>query len=131
MQKSLRLFTLALAVVLLAGCGPADTNLTEANNGQSTTIHIGGKVVVQLQANPSTGYTWDVGQVDSKILLKVGQTEYTSSSATPLPGGGGIQTLRFQAIASGTTALLLNYHRPFEVSTPPIQTFEVRVMVVP
>jgi inhibitor of cysteine peptidase len=131
MKKILWWLLLTLFLGLLAGCGPKDSNLTEANNGQPATIHVGGKVVVELQANPTTGYTWDVGEVDTNILKQVGQTEYNSSSTTPMPGQGGTQTLRFQAIAPGTTTLKLIYHRPFETNTPPIQTYTVQVTVVP
>lgn len=131
MRTVLRIMTLTLFLGLLAGCGPKDSSLTEANNGQPTTIHVGGKVVVELPANPTTGYTWDVGEVDTNILKQVGQTEYNSSSTTPMPGQGGTQTLRFQAMAPGTTTLKLIYHRPFEQNTPPIKTYTVQVTVVP
>ncbi|MCL4527831.1 MAG: protease inhibitor I42 family protein [Chloroflexi bacterium] len=131
MKRILRLLIFPLFLGLLAGCGPKDSNLTEANDGHPATIHVGGKVVVTLQANPTTGYTWDVGEVDTNILKQVGQTEYNSSSSTPMPGQGGTQTLRFQAVAPGTTTLKLIYHRPFEKNTPPIQTYTVQVTVVP
>ncbi len=131
MKRILGLLIFPLFLGLLAGCGPKDSNLTVANNGQPATIHVGGKVVVTLPANPTTGYTWDVGEVDTNILKQVGQTEYNSSSSTPMPGQGGTQTLRFQAVASGTTTLKLIYHRPFEKNTPPIQTYTVQVTVVP
>ena len=131
MKRILGLLIFPLFLGLLAGCRPKDSNLTVANNGQPATIHVGGKVVVTLPANPTTGYTWDVGEVDTNILKQVGQTEYNSSSSTPMPGQGGTQTLRFQAVASGTTTLKLIYHRPFEKNTPPIQTYTVQVTVVP
>ncbi len=131
MKRILWVLIFSLFLGLLASCGPKDTSLTQANNGQPTTIYVGGKVVVELPANPTTGYTWDVGEVDTNILKQVGQTEYNSSSSTPMPGQGGTQTLRFQAIAPGKTTLKLIYHRPFEPNTPPIQTYTIQVIVVP
>ncbi len=131
MKKILWIWILPLFLGLLAGCGPKDSNLTEANNGQPTTLYVGGKVVIELPANPTTGYTWDVGEVDTNILKQVGKTEYNSSSSNPVPGQGGTQTLRFQAIAPGKTTLKLIYHRPFESNTPPIQIYTIPVIVVP
>jgi inhibitor of cysteine peptidase len=131
MKKLAGFVALILSLGLLAGCGSTDTNFTAANNGQPVSIHVGGKVVVTLDANPSTGFTWDVAEIDGNILKQVGQTDFNSASTTPLPGGGGTQTLRFQAIAPGTTNLKLIYHRPFEQNTPPAQTFSVQVTVAP
>jgi inhibitor of cysteine peptidase len=131
MKKIQGFVVLALLAGLLAGCGSNDTNVTAANNGQPATVHVGGKVVVELDANPSTGFTWDVAALDTKILTQVGQAEFKSASTTPMPGQGGTQTLRFQAIAPGTTTLKLIYHRPFDQTTPPAQTFSVQVTVAP
>jgi inhibitor of cysteine peptidase len=105
-------------------------NLTEADNGQPATLYVGGKIVIELPANPTTGYTWEVGEMDTNILKQTGGTEYNSSSSTPL-GQGGTQTLRFQAIAPGRTTLKLIYRRPFEINTPPVRTYTIQVIVVP
>ena len=131
MKKLHPFLALTLLLGLLAGCGSNDSNLTTANNGQPVTIHVGGKVVIQLPANPSTGFTWEATQLDTNILKQSGQTEFNSASPTPLPGQGGTQTLRFDAIAAGTTNLKLIYHRPFEQNTPPAQTYTIPLTVIP
>ncbi len=120
---------LASLLGLLAACGSKDTNLTEVNDGQPASITMSGKIVVQLEANPSTGYTWEVGELDTNILKQVGETEYKSSSPNPMPGSGGTQILRFQPVAPGTTTLKLVYHRPWETNVAPIKTFTLTVTV--
>ncbi len=129
MKKIWRILLLASLLGLLAACGPKQSNLTESNDGQTSTIKVGGKVVVELDANPSTGYTWEVAELDTSILKQVGETEYKSSSPNPMPGSGGTQTLRFEAVGPGTTTVKLVYHRPWETNVAPIKTFTINVTV--
>ncbi len=131
MKKILWLPVLAICLGLLTGCTPRDTNLTDANNGQATTIHVGGRLVIELEANPTTGYTWEVLNLDTSLLVQSGEIEYRSSSLNPMPGQGGTQILRFQAVHPGTTTLQLIYHRPFETNTPPLQTYNLPLTIEP
>lgn len=131
------LLALILLISTLAGCGPAAASLTAesgiqlsaADSGRTVTMKVGDHLVVELDANPSTGYTWEIGEADSSIIKQVGETEYKSASATPMPGQGGTQVLRFQAVGSGSTTLKLIYHRPWETGVAPINTFTVQVTV--
>ncbi len=131
------LLILALLVSTLAGCGPsvasptaeAGIQLSTADSGHTVMMKAGDHFMVELDANPSTGYTWEAGEVDSSILKQIGETEYKSASTTPMPGQGGTQVLRFQAVGAGTTTLKLIYHRPWETGVPPINTFTVQVTV--
>ncbi len=129
MKKLYALLVLTLLLGFLTGCSSKGSTFTEANNGQPTTIQVGGKVVVELEANPSTGYTWEASNLDTTILKQSGETEYKPASSTPMPGQGGTQVLRFEAVGPGTTTLILIYHRPFETSVAPIKTFTIKVTV--
>ncbi len=129
MKKIFGILTFTLLLGLVAGCSPKESNLTEANNGQPTTIKVGGRVVVELDANPTTGFTWEVSNLDTSVLKQLGETEYKPASSTPMPGSGGTQVLRFEAVAPGTTTLTLIYHRPFEKDVPPAKTYTIKVTV--
>jgi inhibitor of cysteine peptidase len=129
MKMVSRTLILSLTFGLLAACQPKESTLTEAGNGRAETVKVGENLVIELLANPSTGFTWEVAEVDTNVLQQVGETEFKSSSLTPLPGAGGTQTLRFQAVAPGRTELKLIYHRPFEKDTPPARTFAIQVTV--
>ncbi len=124
-----RMLTLLLILGPLAACRPKETTLTEADDGQAETIKVGGSLVIELKANPSTGFTWEVAEVDTSVLRQVGGIEFKSASSAPLPGEGGTQTLQFQGVAPGRTALKLIYHRPFEKEAPPAGTFTIQVSV--
>ncbi len=116
---------------ILAACGgnspPAPTNLTAADSGRNVTLKVGQKLVLTLEGNPSTGYGWEVAQVDAAVLAPQGEPEYTA--AANIPGSGGVFVFRFTAQAVGSTPLVLGYSRPFEPNTPPIEVFTVEITV--
>jgi inhibitor of cysteine peptidase len=132
MKTKLALLSVLLAGVLLfTACGSAPEALSvgaEAN-GTQVDLEVGQELVVTLESNPSTGYGWHVAEIDEGILSQVGETEYNQASGDEqLVGAPGTETLRFEAVASGTTTLLLGYDRVWE-SVPPEQTFTLTVVV--
>jgi inhibitor of cysteine peptidase len=82
---------------------------------------------ITLDANPTTGYQWEVAEVDAQVLKLLGEPEYTTSGT--MPGSGGQTTFHFQAAGTGQTPLQLIYRRSFEKDQPPADTFEVDVVV--
>jgi len=101
--------------------------LTEADDGRTIELRVGGKLEVALEGNPTTGFQWEVGGGDTSIITLSGEPEFKPSSDAL--GAGGKFTLRFEAAAVGQTMLKLIYHRPFEKDAPPSRTFEVTVCV--
>lgn len=129
MKKLNVLLIATLLLGLLAGCSPKDSNFADANNGQPATIKVGGRIVVELESNPTTGFTWEASNLDTTVLKQLGEPEYKPASTTPMPGSGGTQVLRFEAVAPGTTTLTLIYHRTFEPNVPPAKTYTIKVTV--
>jgi inhibitor of cysteine peptidase len=101
--------------------------LTEKNDGQNVQMSNGQQLVVTLEGNPTTGYTWEVDMIDQAILKQIGEPEFKASSGAL--GAGGLMTLQFQAVSQGETPLRLVYHRPWEQDIAPEKTFEVNVVV--
>jgi inhibitor of cysteine peptidase len=123
-------FLTAGLLMILAACisaGGRPVMLTEENSGQSIDINTGQQLVISLEGNPTTGYTWEVGSMDEAVLKQIGEPEFKSSSGAL--GAGGVMILQFQAISEGDTALRLVYHRPWEQGIAPEKTFEVNVVV--
>jgi len=125
--------TVIIIVGLLCACGVTSSSeastrrLIEADSGRSVELHPGDKLEVTLPANPTTGFQWEVSAGNTAILQSNGEAEFQpSSSAT---GSGGSTTFHFQAIGPGQMQLKLIYHRPFEKDIPPVQTFEVNIIV--
>ena len=101
--------------------------LTQADSGKSVEVAKGATLAITLEANPTTGYTWEVASGDESILKLAGEPDYKADSDAL--GAGGMMTLKFQAEAAGTTSLKLVYHRPWEKDQEPEETFEVAVTV--
>ncbi len=126
-----------LILAALAGCDLRSAapstgtgiQLGSSDSGHAITMKTGDQFLVELDANPTTGFTWEVAESDPAILKQIGETEYKSASSTPLAGQGGTQVLRFEAVGSGSTTLKLIYHRPWETGIPPINTFTLQVTV--
>jgi inhibitor of cysteine peptidase len=135
-RKAIFLTTLAVVIILSTGCAPRQyqvsppeqVNLVASNNGQNVRLFAGQELIIQLDGNPTTGYTWETKDLDTKMFMQVGDTKFTSSNPK-LVGSGGTQTLTLKVLNAGTSTLTLVYHRPWEKDVQPIKTFSVKVTV--
>ncbi|MFH1524254.1 MAG: protease inhibitor I42 family protein [Chloroflexota bacterium] len=127
-RKILFLGALLFSVVLTTGCGPTQTQLVAADNGKTLKVKTGDQIVIMLEGNPSTGYTWEAKDLDVGTFQQVGETQFKSSSPGST-GAGGTLTLTFKALRAGTSTLALIYHRPWETDVEPQSTFAVTVTV--
>ncbi|MGA2490020.1 MAG: protease inhibitor I42 family protein [Anaerolineales bacterium] len=115
-------------LVITAGCRYKQAKLTSADNGKTVSVKAGEKIIVILDGNPSTGYTWEAKDLDRAMLQQVGEATFKSGNPG-LVGAGGTLTLTFKTLRAGTTALELIYHRPWETDVKPLGTFVVNVTV--
>lgn len=124
--------TIMALFALLTGCEsmPEPVTIGMEQSGQSVNLQVGQTMNVRLESNPTTGYTWEVKQVDPAVLAQQGEAEYEPLDAqtTPMVGQGGWQIFRFEAISTGQTTLELVYRRPWE-DTPPEITYLLAVTV--
>jgi len=128
----LRLILVVIVSLLYACSAEASSEkstkpLTEADDGRLIELKIGGKLEIILPGNPTTGFQWEVSEINSAILEPIGEPKFEPSSNAV--GSGGNVTLRFEAVGTGQTELKLIHHRPFEENVPPMQTFEVTITV--
>jgi inhibitor of cysteine peptidase len=96
--------------------------------GSAVTVSVGDRLVVRLEANLSTGYSWGLQAMEPPLLIAVGdpEVERTGSAAVGAPV---TQVLRFQASLPGEAELVFLYRRPWETGAPPAQVFRTRVVV--
>jgi inhibitor of cysteine peptidase len=133
------LVTLLALAALATGCGgPANAGsaggevvLDREDMGKRVSLQEGQTLVITLEANPSTGYSWDVVDAKGEVLAQVGEPEFQSGAEAQgnLVGASEIQILRFEASETGTTTLMLVYHRPWETDVEPLETLTVEVEV--
>jgi inhibitor of cysteine peptidase len=118
-----------LVVVLATACGSSgQVELTAADDGRQIELNSGQTLVVSLESNPSTGYSWERAPTEDQILQQAGEPEFREGRPGVV-GAPGQQVFRFQATATGTTKLDLVYHRPWEQEAKPEGTFSVTVVV--
>ncbi len=121
---------LLLVLISAAGCGStakAEVKLSATDDGRQIELRKGQPLVITLEGNPTTGYTWAAVELEEQILRQAGEVEFNPES--DLIGAPGVQTLRFEAVAAGQTDLKLVYHRPWEEGVEPLKTFSVQVVV--
>jgi C1A family cysteine protease len=109
------------------GAGPQEIQVTEPENGR--TVELNGEVLVlNLESNPSTGYGWQVREMNPGILRQLEATEWIPDTPGKL-GGPGTEVLRFAAVGKGRARLDLVYTRPWETAASPAKSFSLEVNV--
>jgi len=127
MKKILILFGAILLVFpFMTACQPTPI-YTKAENGQLIALVVGQEILVKLEGNPTTGYTWELDKDASSGMEQVGEPDYSADSSAT--GSGGIFKFRFKAVEAGEHSLHLKYWRTFEPDTPPIETFGLKINI--
>jgi inhibitor of cysteine peptidase len=126
---------LFLSLGLIANCGGSSSSEERAevkvyleDSGKQINLYRGQILVVSLEAQTSTGYTWEIAELDDLILKQEGEPEFQPSSGAI--GAPGMQIFRFESIGSGDTDLKLIYHQPWMENVEPAKTFSVHVTVL-
>ncbi len=153
MRNNARILTFAMAFVLIAtltGCGggtgarttpvpaPApkpgssgkmaagSARLSDADSGRTVELAVGGTLVIDLEENPSTGFTWNVREPIPAALKKKSDT-YVSPEDQGLVGAAGRRILTYDVVAAGRGEITITYARSWE-SVAPAKTFTVTVV---
>lgn len=103
--------------------------LTERETNQSFDLHVGSPVVIRLPENPTTGYRWNIDQLDDSIVSVEG-SEFSQNPGSGV-GGGGLRTIRLRPTGVGITRLALKNKRPWEADASAVGQFEVTLRIFP
>lgn len=130
-----------LAACNLAGSPPEDTPMPQQIKIEPSIplgeppgevgemdMRVGDTLELSFESNPTTGYQWEVVELNPAVLRQVGEAEFVAPT-TDLLGAPGVEVFRFEAVAPGETLLKLIYHRAFEPDVPPEQTYQVNIIV--
>ena len=101
------------------------------------TITTGEIFHIILEGNITTGYTWEVNEIDENFLQQQGEMEYreredspASTAEEPLVGAPGEFAFTFKALQAGDTELSLIYHRTFEPDVAPLDEFSITIHIM-
>lgn len=91
----------------------------------SSEVHtkLGEVFTVQLESNPTTGYSW-TAEYDQDILELMSEGYERSSM---MIGGGGHALFIFLSLKRGRTTITMRYRRPWEDEAIKIMRFLVEV----
>ncbi len=130
-RRAVSLFAMALLLsVVLSGCWGGSVAVTLDDAGTIQAARVGDRVIVRLDGNPSTGYTW-TRVAPSDAAIAASPLEIVEEDAWTFPGGGhlageaGVCVFRYEVVRAGTVTLAYKYARSWE--TEPIQTFTVTI----
>jgi predicted secreted protein len=120
------LLTLAVG---LSGCWFAPVTIAVEDDGSIRAAHLGDRIDVRLEGNPSTGHEW----------IRLEPADMTGTPLEPVDEGACVGTreelvggpvdyvFRYRAVAPGTVVLTYVYKAPWEAE--PLETFSVVVWV--
>lgn len=107
------------------------------DNGREIVLHAPSRIfsgqllILTLESNPTTGYSWELAEFDEAVL-KLKLYKYVPHEHAPgQMGVGGEKTWYFQAQSQGSATLHLEYARSWEEGVEPAKTFTVQVTARP
>jgi inhibitor of cysteine peptidase len=99
-------------------------------DGGSVAVRQGAPMVVNLSADPATGFGWVMTSTPGDTVWLIGGPDYTPE---PIPAGmmgvGGTTTYRFRAATPGTQTLEFAYLRAWDKGAAPVRTVRYDVTV--
>jgi inhibitor of cysteine peptidase len=126
------LIVVLLGAFALAGCGSrgGDVVVTDADAGEAVTLDSGQNLVVRLESNPSTGYSWEAIEVPGVLEGEATPTHEQTSETEGVVGAAGTDVFTFTASEdAGEGTLVLEYRRPWEEDVPADEEFVLEVTV--
>lgn len=138
-----QLIVASLGAALLAACVPDILNtepevrglrdaapvqtLTDPANRTAVTLPSGGRLNLELDSNPTTGYYWYLKDIDASLIDQLSEGYYADPAPEGVTGSGGHQLFVFEALSPGKADLKLSYERsPQDVA----ETLTLKIEVV-
>jgi len=127
MKKILHLIGLILTIFLVVGC----SSTVQAYTDPEVTIDVGANdefvILIALESNPSTGYSWEASYDETRLELVEETYELGEYAKQGLVGAGGTELFRFKALKSGEANITMEYKRPWEEEVLEQKVFTVEV----
>ncbi len=99
-----------------------------ASQDESLAVAVGQEFTITLEANPSTGYQWQLAKPPEKEIVQWVRSEYQHPD-TKLIGAPGKEVWTFKGVGPGKTTIELHYLRPWEKNVAPVASRSFRVVV--
>lgn len=133
MKVKLIVLCLVTAVLLsLPACSsaaPKEFSADITSSGKDITMTAGDTLIITLESNITTGYSWNENANIGDVTV-IQQTDHKyQPPAVTIPGAGGNEIWNLKALKVGSSAISMEYRRPFEPNAAPANTFTLTVIV--
>ncbi|MEW6270914.1 MAG: protease inhibitor I42 family protein [Thermodesulfobacteriota bacterium] len=108
----------ALLVVVAAATGCALWASDDAPRPAALVAAPGERFTIELEANHSTGFEWQLGKPLDEDVVTLVETRYETAPGAA-PGTGGKEVWTFGAVGPGWAKIDLVYRRPWEDDLAP------------
>jgi len=118
--------TSIIVIFLMSGCGElkAYFDPEETIDSAINKVFI---VLIALDSNPSTGYSWEA-EFDANMLELIEETyELGIYARQGIVGAGGTELFRFKGLSTGKTEITFKYKRPLEPIIIDTEVFTVEI----
>ena len=129
-KKQITKYLIIIGVsLIISACSTSSKNITVSEKDQGNTIEVkqNETLTIELEGNPTTGYTWEIAPDSTPILQQIDDAEFKSDNDAI--GSAGTIIIKLKASTQGEGTLKLVYHRPWETDIPPEETFYIKVIV--
>jgi inhibitor of cysteine peptidase len=116
-----------LVFSMFTGSYGRSVTYTEADSGKTVQLKVGNSIIIVLDGNLTTGYSWGIAPNLPSIVKLTKEPEFSTSSE--LIGAGGKYTFQFTAVKPGKDVIKLVYRRIWE-KIKPIKTCYIKITVI-
>ncbi len=108
----------------------AEIHLFDKDNGKTVKVAVDGTVILTLESNATTGFSWTKADKVDKDILKLEKNDYVQSpNPNGLLGVGGTTVIVYRALKKGKAKINLTYMQPWEPDSKFNTNYSVTVEV--
>jgi len=116
-KTTLILLAVGAMAFVLGACGGGGSEVVEeidaGDASAPVAIQVGQKVKLDLEENPSTGYSWR-WECDVPEAVELVGDDYEQGGEEGMVGAPGLRSFRFAALAPGKVAITFHYGQDWE-----------------
>jgi len=121
-MKNTVLLTSIVGLTIFIGCAKQESNSDQVSETpENIETRLGEDLVITLESNPTTGYSWRLSEPLPGILELVGKEFKPAENMENIAGAGGIEEWTLKSIEKGRAAVSFEYVRPWEKDKPPVK----------
>jgi predicted secreted protein len=100
--------------------------LTAVDHGREISLGVGGEVTIRLAENLSTGYAWELVDLDDRLLCVVANRHLPSPTGI---GRAGLREVVLEAVENGVGRIALRLRRAWDPLEVEVNRFEVQIQI--